>query len=116
MRKTFTISLRMVLIVLIVFGFGLLNSSGQEFKDGVMQGTIRIKIKPTIASSIEAQSTSKGMVTTGVQALDKLNKTYSVTQMKRVFPYSPKFEGRHMQHGLHLWYELTVTAKLLRGM
>ncbi len=111
MRKTFTHSFRLVLVVLVVLGFGLLNSFGQEFSNGVMQGTIRIKIKPSIASSVEAQSTSKGMVTTGIQALDKLNKTYSVTEMKRVFPYSPKFEGRHMQHGLHLWYELTVTAK-----
>jgi subtilisin family serine protease len=98
-------------MILVILGFSLLTSYGQEFKDGVLQGTIRIKIKPEIATALQTQSSSKGMVVTGVQALDKLNKTYSVTEMKRVFPYSPKFEGKHMKHGLHLWYELTVTAK-----
>ena len=53
----------------------------------------------------------KGMITTGIQELDRVNKAYSVTEMKRVFPYSAKYEGKHMKHGLHLWYELTVTSK-----
>lgn len=111
MRKSFTKLLKLVLIALIMLVSGLLNSYAQEFKDGVLQGTIRIKIKPEVATALSVSSTTKGMVTTGIQELDKVNKTYSVTEMKRVFPYSPKFEGKHMKHGLHLWYELTVTAK-----
>lgn len=112
MRKIFTHSFRFVLSVLIVLVFGLSNSFGQSFSNGVLQGSIRIKIKPAIASSVETRTSRKGMITTGVQALDKLNKTYSVTSMKRVFPYSPKFEGRHMKYGLHLWYELTIGAQV----
>ena len=113
MKKTFTNLLKLVLLVLVMLGLGLTNSFGQEYKDGVLQGIIRIKIKPELASDIKISTTGlKSKLTTGIQALDRLNSTYSVTEMKRVFPYSPKFEGRHMEHGLHLWYELTVSAKV----
>lgn len=112
MRKSFTRLFKLILLVLTLVGLSLLNSFGQEYKDGILQGTIRIKIKPTIASAVNAsKSDYKGIVTTGIQTLDKLNSTYSVTSMKRVFPYSPKFEERHVKHGLHLWYEVTISAK-----
>jgi len=111
MLKSFTKILKLTLLVLFMLGLGRLNSFGQEFKDGVLQGTIRIKIKPELATSVKISTASnKGKVSTGIQALDNLNSTYSVTEMKRVFPYSPKFEGKHMKHGLHLWYELTVAS------
>jgi subtilisin family serine protease len=113
MRKLFTKLLKLALLVLVMLALGLSNSFGQEYKDGVLQGTIRIKIRPELASDVKISNSGlKSKLTTGIQALDRLNSTYSVTDMKRVFPYSPKFEGRHMEHGLHLWYELTVGAKV----
>lgn len=112
MKKLFTKLLKVVLLILVMLGIGMFQSYGQEFKDGVMQGKIRIKIKPSVAASVEGQTMKKGMVSTGIKALDKLNTTYAVTEMTRVFPYSPKFEGKHMKHGLHLWYEVTLGSKV----
>ncbi len=112
MKKLFTKLLKVVLLILVMLGIGMFQSFGQEFKDGVMQGKIRIKIKPSVAASVEGQTMKKGMVSTGIKALDKLNTTYAVTEMTRVFPYSPKFEGKHMKHGLHLWYEVTLGSKV----
>ncbi len=112
MKKLFTKLLKVVLLILVMLGIGMFQSYGQEFKDGVMQGKIRIKIKPSVAASVEGQTMKKGMVSTGIKALDKLNTTYAVTEMTRAFPYSPKFEGKHMKHGLHLWYEVTLGSKV----
>ena len=112
MSKSFTRLLKLVFLVLILAGFGLLNSYGQEYKDGILQGTIRIKIKPTLASAVKiSKSAVTGTITTGIQELDKLNRTYSVTEMKRVFRYSPQFEEKHKKYGLNLWYEVTISAK-----
>lgn len=112
MSKSFTSLLKYVFLVLILAGFGLLNSYAQEYKSGVLQGTIRIKIKPTLASAVKiSKSTATGTITTGIQELDRLNRTYAVTEMKRVFRYSPQFEEKHKQYGLNLWYEVTINAK-----
>lgn len=112
MRKLFTNLLKLLLLALVIAGFGVLNSYSQEYKSGVLQGTIRIKVKPTIASAMKiGKNSSKGIVTTGIQSLDNLNTTYSVTEMKRVFPYSPKFEEKHKKYGLDLWYDVTIISK-----
>lgn len=101
-----------VILVLILAVFGLTNSFGQEYKAGVLQGTIRIKIKPTLASAVKvSKSATTGTITTGIQELDRLNRTYTVTEMKRVFRYSPQFEEKHRKYGLHLWYEVTFSTK-----
>lgn len=111
MIKSFTKLLRFVFLFLVLTGFGMLNSYGQEYKNGVLQGTIRIKIKPTLGSAVKiSKSASTGIVTTGIQELDRLNRSYSVTEMKRVFRYSPQFEEKHKKYGLDLWYDITVAA------
>ena len=112
MSKSITRLLKYVFLVLILAGFGLTNSYSQEYKAGVLQGTIRIKIKPTLASAVKiSKSAATGTITTGIQELDRLNRTYSVTEMKRVFRYSPQFEERHKKYGLNLWYDVTISAK-----
>lgn len=101
-----------ILLIVALVGFSFLHSFGQEYRDGVLQGTIRIKIKPTLSSAIKiSKSSTTGVVTTGIQALDRLNATYSVTNMKRVFRYSPKFEERHIKYGLNLWYDVTIGVR-----
>ena len=112
MKHKSTRLLRSVLLIVALIGFGLLHSFGQDYRGGVLQGTIRIKLKPTLASAIKiSKSPATGAVTTGIQELDRLNKTYSVTEMKRVFRYSPKFEEKHKQYGLNLWYEVTIGTR-----
>jgi len=109
MKRNSTQMLKFILLVLILTGFSILDSFSQEFKNGVLQGTIRIKIKPTIAEALKIKkSASTGLITTGVKELDRLNTAFSVTDMKRVFRYSPKFEEKHIKYGLNLWYEITI--------
>jgi subtilisin family serine protease len=95
--------------LVILLSIAHLNSFAQQNQGRVLQGTIWIKLKPSAFENVNVtKSASTGSVNTGIKSLNKLNSTYNVTDMKRLFPYSPKFEGKHMKHGLHLWYELTV--------
>ena len=52
MRTSFTRLLNRILLVLVMLGFCLVKSYGQEFKNGVQQGVIRIKIKPEVATTM----------------------------------------------------------------
>ena len=99
-------SILLLLLFSVIIGYS-------QSKDGVLQGVIRVKFKPQIITSstgLPVQN-SKGKISTGIKSIDKLNATYSATSMKRVFPYSPKFEERHIKHGLHLWYEIQFSSK-----
>ncbi len=111
MKKKSIQSIKFVLLILILAMFSHFNTYSQVYKSGVLQGTIRIKVKPEIITSIYGLETrtKSGIVVTGIKSLDQLSAKYTVTSIKRVFPYSPKFEERHMKHGLHLWYEVTYT-------
>jgi subtilisin family serine protease len=107
MKKISTLMLKFILMVLGIAVSVSLYS--QDYKNGVLQGTIRIKVKPTIASALQiSKSKSTGIVTTGVKELDRLNETYAVSDMKRVFRYSPQFEEKHIKYGLNLWYEINI--------
>ena len=112
MNKNFTF-IKVAILVLTIIGLSILKPFAQEVKNGIIEGTIRIKLKPDVIKSEKGIETytSKGIAITGIKSLDKVSASYSVTSIKRVFPYSPKFEERHMKHGLHLWYEVTYSAK-----
>lgn len=74
-------------------------------------GKVRVKFTEEGISSfaqMKSTKTDDGVVLTGVAEVDELNMAYKTTSLKRVFPYSPKFEQRHRKHGLHLWYELNI--------
>lgn len=84
-------------------------------KDAFVQGKIRIKFKSDAdMQAIEALvEKSKGPVThTGITAFDALGGEYGIKSVRRLFPYSPKFEARHQKHGLNLWYELEIDSTL----
>lgn len=49
---------------------------------------------------------NNGVVATGVTQLDRVNQKVKAVSMKRLIPYSPKFEERHKAAGLDLWYEI----------
>ncbi len=106
MKKQFTF-LKLFLVMLLVLGVNLMNSSAQNYKDGVLQGTFRVKLNPAIGEAVKFTKAADGQtIQTGIQALDNLNTKYSVVNMKRVFSYSPKFEHKLQKHGLDLWYEV----------
>lgn len=103
--------LYIALLITALIGLSLLDSLGQEYKGGMLQGAIRLKLKPTIISAVYVTKNSNGVLTSGIQELDKLNKSYSAAEMSRIFPYSPRSESKLIKHGLNLWYEVKISAK-----
>lgn len=73
------------------------------------QNKIRVKLTPNAIGEfckLHKNKSVKDNLQLGSNKIDILNECYQVRSLKRVFPYSPKYETRHIKHGLHLWYEL----------
>ncbi len=104
-------SLSLLLIALFLITGSVL---GQQFRNGLKQGAVRVKFKPQISATLNSVQPSSvdGVLHTGIQAFDRVNSKLSAVSMKRVFPYSPKHEAKHKQYGLDLWYEVTYTSDL----
>lgn len=90
----------------------------------VYKGIVRVKFKnqPQITERLDnilqRQGNSQGVVSRagaeknltvdGFDQLNSLNSRFNAVQMKRVFRPAGKFEARHREWGLHLWYEVEV--------
>lgn len=85
----------------------------QESK--IVQGVIRLKFSPSanIARPGAVLQAGEAVETcSGVAGFGRVAGQVGLKQMRRLFPYSPKFEKLHEKHGLHLWYELEVDSTL----
>jgi subtilisin family serine protease len=96
-------------IILLIMACLYITGSGQEI--------IRIKFSPTTANTLRAYDnksvkvSANGTVITGISSVDNVIAKYRGTEMKRVFRPAGKFEARHKQFGLDLWYELKIEKK-----
>ncbi|MFA6402471.1 MAG: S8 family serine peptidase [Salinivirgaceae bacterium] len=78
------------------------------------QQTLRMKFSPDVEKSIQAYEKTSikksgiGNIQTGIATVDRLLTKYQGIEMKRVYRPAGKFEARHMQYGLHLWYEIKL--------
>lgn len=108
-------SLRLKSILLLLISLVLVSGSifAQEYQNGMKKGVVRVKFQPQLALTLSTLKTThkSGVLSTGIQPFDVVNKQISAVGMKRVFPYSSKFEDRHRAHGLHLWYEIAVSSE-----
>lgn len=111
MKKTFTL-LKCLFAIILLIGINSLDSFSQEYVNGRLQGTFRVKIQPALGEAINITSTPGQTVKSGIQTMDVLSSQYSVSNMKRVFPVMPGFEEKMQKHGLHLWYEITIGAEV----
>lgn len=103
MRKTWIFSCFIVLSVL-----WCLPMYGQQLSSYAKNGVIRVKLDPAVAEQLgNTPKTRGGVVSTGIKPFDAVNKQLKAINMKRVFPYAPKFEEQMRRHGLHLWYEIS---------
>lgn len=96
-------------LVLLLFGLsGGMQLLAQSVASEAVPGVVRVKLQREVASRISkaALPMSGGVVTTGVTPLDRANLKVKATGMKRLIPYSPKFEEKHKAAGLDLWYEI----------
>lgn len=108
MRKTWIFSCFIVLSVL-----WCLPMYGQQLSSYAKNGVIRVKLDPAVAEQLgSTPKTRSGIVSTGIKPFDNVNKKIKAVNMKRVFPYAPKFEERMRKHGLHLWYEISFDEKI----
>ncbi len=78
----------------------------QQFKDGLLQGSIRVKFVPELVEKAPKLKSVGGVVRMGNVNIDVLNAQNKVNELKRVIPYSEKFDARHRKYGLHQWYEV----------
>jgi subtilisin family serine protease len=114
MKKLYKLHLRTARSVsaLICFTFLALLSYGQK-GPAVEEGLVRIRFTEAMASRLEQTQLSRtqdGIMLTGISELDAFNQQYKVREFKRVFRPAGKFEARHRQHGLHLWYQLKIES------
>ncbi len=77
----------------------------------VIPGHIQIKLKAD-APALQVVKTRSGAVATGIEGIDLTNLDVRVTRIERVFPYAGKFEERHKEAGLHLWYDVYFDEKV----
>lgn len=84
------------------------QSAAQSQSSETLSGVVRVKLQREVASRIaqRALPMNNGVVATGVTPLDRVNQKVKAVSMKRLIPYSPKFEERHKAAGLDLWYEI----------
>lgn len=107
------------LLLLLLASVGCGSAFAQTLTaDGFVEGVVRVKLQREVASRISggAMPMSNGVVTTGVTPLDRVGLKVKAVSMKRLFPYSPKFEERHKAAGLDLWYEVRFDGSSVSPM
>ncbi|TRZ46234.1 S8 family serine peptidase [Robertkochia solimangrovi] len=110
MTKITQLFKKLGVLTLLLWLAGSLNIMAQEF----VPGKIRVKVKPNsvelVANGLK-KSKKGGQLKTSLTSLDLVNAKFSATEMHRVFPHAGRNEAKHMQYGLHLWYEIDVTSE-----
>ncbi len=107
-------NLRSFLLMVFTLFFVMVSADGQVTTNDVQQGVVRVKFKRhlTVALSQMKESRQAGVLSTGIATFDKANKAVNATSMKRVFPYSEKYDARHRKHGLDLWYDVSFSGNI----
>ncbi len=79
-----------------------------ETTDGVSQikGLINVKFNRSIIDDIDSSSNLL-IVPTGSSILDEFMNQLGADRLKRVFPYSGKYEHMQVNQELHLWYTIS---------
>lgn len=80
-------------------------------EEDILKGRIRVKLKEEPPGEVAVRDVN-GTVTTGIDALDDIAPVLGITQIKRIFPPTGKFEERTRRKGMHLWYDIWFTADL----
>ena len=84
---------------------------GSAVEMPVLKGHVRVKLKASMRQKVNVVETRSG-VSSGHTALDLANVDLSVYRMTRVFPPAGKYEERHKEAGLDLWYDVYFDEKI----
>ncbi|MEH0153114.1 S8 family serine peptidase [Limibacter armeniacum] len=114
-KKLLTFKLLVLLGSLIIGGS---IATAQDTEGGFTKGVIRVKLTPEAASQLTEEavniSEEEGIdpVRTGLVDFNILNGEFRATKLKRVFRPAGRFETRHREYGLDLWYEVRVDSTI----
>ncbi|TNJ42888.1 S8 family serine peptidase [Tamlana fucoidanivorans] len=99
-----------ILLLLGMLHFGVMQAQDErQSEDDILSGKIRLKFKQEAINQSKSFKVATGKTTSkevGLPNVDKVSNQIGIKQIKRVFPFSPKFEAKHRKYGLHLWYEV----------
>ena len=73
------------------------------------KGVLRVKLQPEVAAKIGVHPrkvAANGSLKVGISSLDVAVQKVKGIQMRRVFPYSERFEQQRKEFGLDRWYEI----------
>lgn len=76
-----------------------------ETRTNFHPGMVRIKLKPDTEMQVQ-MSSANGVAQIGISRIDQLAAKLGATKIERLFPPAGKFEARHREAGLHLWYNV----------
>ncbi|MCG8581100.1 MAG: hypothetical protein MI866_14365, partial [Bacteroidales bacterium] len=101
MKRRLLMKIHLVVILMTMMVAGL---NAQQYVDGKLKGKIRVKIQTSSLKSLSKLKSTKNGVETGIVGFDAVSKNVAATSIKRIIPYSPKFEDKYRKHGLDQWY------------
>ncbi|WP_421879588.1 S8 family serine peptidase [Marinoscillum sp.] len=99
-----------ILPVLLLILMALSHTSTAQ-QQAILDGVLRIKVTESLSARLEAANlddSEEGVLLTGISSIDRVNETYNVRGLRRVFRNGGKFENKHKQYGLHRWYEVSM--------
>lgn len=119
---------RILLMTLCIFSVSILLHAEPQFgerpfidiycvpEDDIVSGHFRIKLSNTHSSLVQNLRYRDGHVDRfGIEEIDALNTQFSVKSITPVFGISSqneKFGWRHIEWGLHLWFELECDSRI----
>ncbi len=82
---------------------------------GYHSGVVRVKLQPELASrmqtatlpTVQTKGVQSSFLRTGITAFDRVSQKAKAVKMTRVFPEAGKYEARHKEFGLDLWYTIS---------
>ncbi|MEQ8472470.1 MAG: S8 family serine peptidase [Marinoscillum sp.] len=103
MRQTFSILLLVISLL----------TNAQNPSNQFIENTVRVKFKPGLNLKLHQNEKIADVgshLKIGKADFDNLSERFQATNLKRVFPVAGKFESRHIEYGLHLWYDIKVAS------
>jgi subtilisin family serine protease len=102
-----------ILSLLIILVMSSTVEAQRTYKEGVRQGTVKVKFTRAMSMSVQSMRVSapEGILKTGITSFDLVSEKHAARKMTRIFPEhpNPEIEARHIKHGLHLWYAIEIS-------
>lgn len=101
MKQRLLLKIHLVVIFIALMVAGV---NAQQFVDGKMKGKLRVKLEVSSLKSFSKLKSTKNGLKTGIVAFDAVSESVAAKSMKRIIPYSAKFEDKYQKYGLNQWY------------